>query len=118
MSLYAFSTGREVAILVPLASNSPIELANGGENGATVVALRIAEVAAATPNVTLDIFDGTNVLAKIAHQRVFTAKEVWLPVELSGAPVVLLKGQSLRATASAGNQLHCTGVLIRQPQRV
>lgn len=112
MSLYSYQFGRETPIAVKLDGTTPITLASGGNNGVTVIALRLAEVAGATPTVTLDIYDGAAVVAELAHLRAFTAKDVWLPVTLDGVPVQLLPGQTLRATASAANQVHVTGIMI------
>lgn len=112
MSLYSYQFGREAPIAVQLDGTSPIELASGGNNGATVLALRLAEVAGATPTVTLDIYDGAAVVAEIAHLRAFTAKEMWEAIRLDGVPVHLLPGQTLRVTASAANQVHVTGIVI------
>jgi hypothetical protein len=115
MSLFSYPNGREAPIKEILPGSAQV-LYTAGDNGATIVGLRIAEVAAATPTVTLDVHDGSTAY-ELAHLRAFTAKETWNAITLDGVPVVLLPGESLRATASAANQLHATGVVIEPDQR-
>jgi hypothetical protein len=115
MSLFSYPNGREAPFkfILPAATQT---LYTAGDNGATVVALKIAEVALATPTVTLDVYNGTTAY-EIAHLKAFTAKEIWEAIQLDSVPVVLLPGETLRATASAASQLHATGVVIEPDQR-
>ena len=115
MSLFSYPNGREAPIK-DILPNSLRTLYTAGNNGATIVALRIAEVAAATPTVTLDVYNGTTAY-EVAHLRAFTAKEMWNAITLDGVPIVLLPGEVLRALASAANQLHVTGVVVEPDQR-
>ena len=115
MSLFSYPIGREAPIKAILPNSTEV-LFTAGQNGATILALRIAEVANATPTVTLDVHNGTTAY-ELNHLRAFTAKETWEAIKTDGVPVVLLPGETLRATASAANQLHVTGVAIEPPQR-
>lgn len=112
MSLFTYGTGLETPINVRLTDMSYHDVAEGGNNGCTVVALAITELAGGTPTVILEIFDGTDVLAQRANERPFTAHEMWEVVKLDSVPIVLLPNQTLRAKASAGNVLDCNGVFI------
>lgn len=115
MSLFSYPFGREAPIKAIL-GNTVQTLYTAGQNGATILALRIAEVAGATPTVTLDVYTGTTAY-EIDHLKPFTAKESWEAIKTDGVPVVLLPGELLRATASAANQLHVTGVVVEPAQR-
>lgn len=115
MSLFSYPIGRETPFKFIL-PNSVQVLYTAGNNGATILALRIAEVASATPNVTLDIYNGTTAYI-LNYQRVFTAKESWEAIKTDGVPVVLLPGETLRATSSGNLQLHATGVAVDPPGR-
>lgn len=115
MSLFSYPIGRETGFKAILPASAQV-LYTAGNNGATILALRIAEVNGSTPTVTLDVYDGTTAY-EIAHARAFTAKEIWEAIKLDGVPVVLLPGEELRATASAASQLHVTGVAVDPPQR-
>lgn len=115
MSMFSYPIGRETPFKFIL-PNSVQVLYTAGNNGATILALRIAEVAAATPTVTLDVYNGTTAY-EIAHLRAFTAKEIWEAIKTDGVPVVLLPGETLRATSSGNLQLHVTGVAIEPPGR-
>jgi len=89
-----------------------------GNNGCTLVGLRVSEVAGSTPTLILDITDRSGaVVVQICNLRAFAAHEIWEPITLHGVPVVLLPGWQVRAKASAGNQLHLTGVYVDPPHR-
>jgi hypothetical protein len=115
MSLFSYPIGREVPVKAIL-PGSLVTLYTAGNNGASIVALRVAEVGNGTPTITLDVYDGSTAY-EVAHLRAFSAKEIWNAVTLDGVPIVLLPGDLLRATASAGDVLHVTGVAIEPPQR-
>jgi hypothetical protein len=114
MSLFVTDTGRQSPFKAKLTTGG-IDLVTAGENGAIVSMLRIAEVAAATPTVTVAIVDADGVTTHILNYlRPFAAKESFKAI-VGGEEVVLLKGEKLRATASADNQLHATGFWIEPP---
>ena len=116
MSLFSYPIGREAPISQKLTDDSYTTLVTAGDNGGTVLGLRVSEIAGSTPTIIIDVYDGTNSVVELCNGRAFTAREVWEPIRAEGVPVVLLPGHSLRAKASTGNQLHCTGVHIEPPQ--
>lgn len=116
MSLFSYPIGRETPIKQNLTTTSAVALYTAGKNGGAVLGVRVAEVAGATPNITLDVYNGATSTV-VVYQKVFSAKEVYEPVRVDGVPIVLFPNEVLRATASVASQLHITGVAIEPPQR-
>ncbi len=117
MSLFSYPIGRETPIQRILDGTGAIDLVEAGSNGATVLALRIAEVSNNATTITLGVYNASDVLvAKICDTEAISAKEIWEPIRIDSVPVVLLGGYSLKATAANADRLHCTGVYIQPPQ--
>lgn len=116
MSLFSYPIGREAPIYKQLTDTNYTDLVTAGDNGATVVALSVNEMAGGTPTITLDIYDGTAVVARRANLRPLGARECWEAVKLDGVPIVLKPGYVLRGKASAGNVIDIDGAYIDPPQ--
>lgn len=116
MSLFSYPIGREAPIYQQLTDTNYTTLITAGDNGASVVSLSVNEMAGGTPTIIIDVYDGAAVVTRRAHLRPLAARESWQAVTLSGTPIVLKPGYSLRAKASAGNVIDIDGVFIDPPQ--
>lgn len=69
-----------------------------------ILSVFAVEVAAATPALTLDVYDDANTVAyRLRNALAMTAKQTFIFNE----PFALQSGWSLRATASAADQIEC-----------
>lgn len=117
MSLFSYPIGRESGLFKRLTDTSNTTIVTAGENGGTVLGLRASEINGSTPTLVLEVIDASStVAAQICNLRAFTAREVWEAARADGVPIVLPPGYSLRAKASAANQIDITGVYIEPPQ--
>jgi hypothetical protein len=97
---YTIQGGNVQTKQVKLTTADPTVIVDGGQSGATVVGIYAAEIAGATPTFTLEKYDGTTryfirgALAMTAYQE-YTRDVI----------IVLKAGESLRAEASAANQI-------------
>lgn len=117
MSLFSYPFGREALLAKQLTTTDVTTLYTAGNNGAAVVALSVNEIAGATPTISLDIYSGSAVVARRSVTRALAGRENWSAITLAGAPIVLSPGYSLRAQASAANQIDIDGVVIEPDQR-
>lgn len=67
-----------------------------------ILSVIAAEVAGATPTLTLDLFDGTTAY-RLRNALAMTARQTFIFNE----PITINSGWSLRATASAADQIEC-----------
>jgi hypothetical protein len=72
------------------------------EKRTVILSIIAVEVAGATPALTLDLFDGTTAY-RLRNAFAMAAKETFIFNE----PITLNSGWSLRATASAADQIEC-----------
>lgn len=73
-----------------------------GTKRTVILSVVAVEVAAATPTLTLDLFDGTTAY-RLRNALAMTAKQTFIFNE----PIVLPVNWSLRATADTPNQIEC-----------
>jgi hypothetical protein len=106
MSVYQTDAGVLKTSPVILTGTGATAIVTAGNDPAIVEYVRLTEVAGSTPTVILDIYDiaTTTVLAKVRGTLALTAHGS----QTDRDSIVLEPGQSLRATASAGNQVHVT----------
>lgn len=84
-----------------LTTTGPTELYVASKR-TVIVSIIAVEIAAATPALTLELFDGTTSYY-LRNALAMTAKQALILNE----PFALQSGWSLRATAGAANQVHC-----------
>lgn len=98
--------GNEQQFRVVLSSTGVTELVTGGDNGARVTLVRAAEVAGATPTLRLEIWDGSTAY-QIKGAKALEPHEVYQDFDIR-----LLRGDVLRAQASAADEIHITGLYV------
>jgi hypothetical protein len=103
MSVFQTQAGILKTAKVLLNSTSAITIVSGGNTGCTVEYVRACEVAGATPTLILDIYNGTTAY-KIRGTLAMTANTPYTDRDV----IQLEAGESLRATASAADQVHVT----------
>lgn len=91
-------------ILFKLTGTGATIIAGNALGSVIVYWVQFAEIAAATPNITLETYDGVTSFFHI-KSRALTANGFIL----FDAGIWLAPNQFLRATASAGNQIDVTG---------
>lgn len=99
-------SGNEQQFKVVLTTTGVTTLVTGGDNGARVTLVRAAEVAGATPTLRLEVWDGSTAY-QIKGAKALTAYEVYQDFDIR-----LLRGEVLRAVASAADQIHITGLYV------
>lgn len=106
MSVYQTQNGllKQAATVLSGTSATAIVTASTTTGALTVEYIRCAEVAGATPTLTIDIYDGST--AYKIRVKAMTAGEVYI----DNAPILLEPGWSLRVTAGAANQVHATAL--------
>lgn len=97
--------GTAQPILVKLTTNTVTVIAGSSQFAQIVHLVNFAEIAGATPTITLETYDGTT---SFYHLKSFTMTANARTQFDSG--IWLNPGQFLRATASAANQIDVTGV--------
>lgn len=97
-------------IAIKLTTTGATIIAGSADNKTLVDWVQFTEIAGATPTLTIDIYDGTTTVY-LRNALAMTAKQEVLKTH----GISLNKGQYLRATASAANQIDVTGakVLVR-----
>lgn len=97
---YTIQGGNVQTRMTKLTNTSVTTLIDGNPSGAIIIGIYATEIAGLTPSLTLDIWDGTTA-TYLRNAKALTAKE-----ENQRDIIVVLKpGQSLRATATAANQI-------------
>ena len=106
MSVYQTQNGllKQAAVILSTTGATAIVTATTTTGALTVEHIRVAEVAGATPTLTLDIYDGST--AYKIRVKAMTAGEVYTDT----SPILLEPGWSLRATAGTINQAHVTAL--------
>ncbi len=97
---YTIQGGSIQTAKVKLSTTSPTVIVDGGSSGAIVVAVYAAEIAGATPNLTLEVYNGST-STYLRNAKAMSAKEE----NVRDTIITLKAGESLRATASAANQI-------------
>ena len=92
-------------IAVKLVTTNPTIVAGSATARTVVDWLQCTEIAGATPNLTIDIFDGTTIVF-LRNAKAMTAKEEVLLIQ----GFALNPGQYLRVTTSVANQVDVTGM--------
>lgn len=114
MSLFSYPIGREAPIKEILATTVATTIYTAGNNGATILALRITEATSATgQGVIVAHHDGTSSYA--THRQALSANQTFEPVRLDSIPIVLAAGETLRITPTSVSAIHVTGVVIEPP---
>ena len=111
MSIFQSQNGlaKFAHVILSTTGATAIVTATNATGALTVEYVRLAEVAAATPTVILDIYDGSTAY-KIRGTLAMAASTP----SIDRDPIILEPGESLRATASAGNQVHVTALYTQQ----
>ena len=111
MTVFQSQNGRELFAHVILSGTSATTIisATTTTGPLRVEYVRLAEVAAGTPTVILDIYDGST-----AYKIRGTLAMVANTPSIDANPILLEPGESLRATASAANQVHVTAYYTQQ----
>lgn len=110
MSVFQTQSGILQTVKKVLSSTATTTILAGGNKGRTIESINLCEVNGSTPTVILDIYDGTTAY-KIRGTLAMTANT---PTRYD-FPIQLEATDSLRATASAANQVHVV-VTYTQPQ--
>jgi hypothetical protein len=84
------------------ATTATVLYGGSGTKRTVIVSVIAVEVAGATPTLTLDLFDGTTAY-RLRNALAMTARQTFIFNE----PIVLPVNWSLRATASAADQIEC-----------
>jgi hypothetical protein len=111
-SAYNIIAGTPTPIAVKLTTTDPTAIAGSATARTHVVWFQCAEIAASTPALTVEIYDGTtsfylrNALAMTAKQEVRFENGITLE-----------KGQFLRVTAGAANQVDVVGMALLNTQQ-
>jgi hypothetical protein len=104
---YTIQGGNLQPAQVKLTTADPTVIVSGGQSGATVVGIYAAEIAGATPTLTLEKYDGTTRYF-IRGAKAMTAYE-----EYSRDVFIVLKpNESLRAEAGTANQIDVVAAYI------
>lgn len=103
MTIFQTKDGILKTAAVVLSDTSATTIVDGGNTGCTVEYVRACEVSGNTPTVILDIYRG-GVACKIRGTLAMTAHTPYTDRDA----IQLEAGELLRATASAGNQVHVT----------
>lgn len=103
MSIFQTDAGILKTAKVVLNSTAAVTIVTAPSNGCTVEYVRLCEVTGATPTVILDIYNGSTAY-KIRGTLAMTAHTPWTDAN----PIQLENGETLRATASAADQVHAT----------
>jgi hypothetical protein len=104
--------GNEQPFSSRMTTTDAVALVSGGNNGARVTLIRVAEVAAvSSTTLRLDILDraGTSSV-QIRPAKALAVGEVYRETD-----VRLMKGEVLRATASISSGVNITGLYIKPP---
>jgi len=100
MSGYTVLGGNLQTKYTKLTTTSATTVLDGGQSGATAVAIYACEISGNTPTLSIDRFDGTTATFVRPVKALASKEEVTKEVLL-----VLKAGELLRATASAANQV-------------
>jgi hypothetical protein len=94
-------------------SATVINIGASGAEGRQIVYFRCSEYAGGTPNLTVEIFDGTTSYYLGSNSFTWKAKAVTaLQSLLFDDGYVIPQGSSLRVTASVGSQILVTGIYV------
>ena len=107
MSVFQSQNGvlKQASVVLSAITATTIVTATTTTGALTVEYVRLTEVAGAVPTVILDIYDGTTAY-KIRGTLAMVANTPYVDRD----PLLLEPGWSLRATASAANQVHVTAL--------
>lgn len=101
MSGYTVLGGNLQTKYTKLTTTSATTILDGGQSGATAVAIYACEISGNTPTLSIDRYDGTTATYVRPPSKPLAARE-----EVTKEVIIILKaGELLRATASAANQV-------------
>lgn len=118
MSIFTVSVGELEEINVPITGNSATTVADGTNNTIYVLWFEVNENNGSTPNLTVDIYDGTNARYLGSDDGAsFVARAVAAKSSQKFTQgYVIPKGSKLRVTSSdASGRFHVHGVYYRAP---
>lgn len=106
MSIH-FQAGSPTPIAIKLTTTNATTIAGSATSATVVDWFQCTEIAGATPNLSIDLYDGTTTVY-LRKAKAMTALEEVLRTQ----GISLNRGQFLRVTASAGNQVDVVGVAV------
>lgn len=113
MSTFISERGRIEHFNAILTGTANVTLCTGKSRGSIVEHVRVCEVAGSTPSVIIEVYDPVSATAwQVRGNRPLTA----YATEIDAAPIPLTANWVLRARATAGNQVHITGMVIDAPE--
>lgn len=112
-SAYNIIAGTPTPIAVKLTTTDPTNIAGSATARTHVVWFQCAEIAGATPTLTVEIYDGTTSFY-LRNALVFASARSSVVFENG---VTLEKGQFLRVTAGAADQVDVVGMALLNTQQ-
>jgi hypothetical protein len=102
-----FQVNGPTPIAIKLTTTNPTVIAGDTERAVTVDWFQCTEIAGGTPNLSIELFDGTTSVYLRKAKPMAALEEV-----LRTQGFTLNRGQFLRVTASVANQVDVTGVAV------
>lgn len=116
MSVFQFPSSQALEIVVPVTGNSATTIVDATDNAIFVAWFEVNENNGSTPNLTVDVYDGTNARYLASDDgAVFVARAVAAKSSQQFTRgYVIPKGSKLRVTSSdAAGRFHVMGVQVR-----
>ncbi len=104
MSVFVVAGGIVTSIAVKLDSTDVTEIAGSDDFTTRVAWFQCTEITGATPDLTVELYDGTTSVY-LRYQQAMTANG-----SVKFEDIALNKGQKLRVTAGAANQIDVVGL--------
>jgi hypothetical protein len=104
MSVFQVVGGIFTSIAVKLAGTSPVVIAGSSDSTSRVAWFQCTEIAGSTPDLTVELYDGTTSVY-LRYQQAMAANEA-----VKFEDIALNRGQFLRVTAGAANQIDVVGL--------